>query len=74
MFPKDVKRKRAWELWLIGQPNFLKEDGTNGCILPYRLMDPKLLPKQIANKLKVEWRPVFKHMEAATDLPNLNEN
>ena len=74
MFPKDVKRKRAWELWLIGQPNFLKEDGTNGCILPYRLMDPKLLPKQIANKLKVEWRPVLKHMEAATDLPNLNEN
>ena len=43
-------------------------------ILPFRLMDPKLLPKPIANKLKVEWRPVLKAMEAAPELPSLAPN
>ena len=35
-------------------------------------MDPKLLPKKVSNNFKVEWHPVLKHMEAATDLPDLN--
>ena len=28
MFPSDCKRKLAWELWVIGQPNYLLQDGT----------------------------------------------
>lgn len=73
MFPSDCKRKRAWELWLIGQPNYMLQDGTRGCILPYRRMNPRLLPKKIANKLKVEWRPILNYMESAPNLPDLNE-
>ena len=72
MFPSDCKRKRAWELWLIGQPNYMLQDGTRGCILPYRRMNPRLLPKNIANKLKVEWRPILNKMASAPNLPDLN--
>ena len=46
MFPSDYKRKRAWELWLIRQPNYMAENGTTGAILPYCLMSPRLLPKK----------------------------
>ena len=49
------------------------QDGTRGCILPYRRMNPRLLPKNIANKLKVEWRPILNYMESAPNLPDLNE-
>ena len=62
LFPTDCKRKRAWELWLIGQPSYMAPDGTIGGILPYRLMSPKLLPIKVGNKLKIEWRPVLAHM------------
>ena len=72
-FLSDSKRKQAWELWLIGQPNYMLQDGTRGCILPYRRMNPRLLPKNIANKLTVEWRPILNYMESAPNLPDLNE-
>ena len=49
------------------------QDGTRGCILPYRCMNPRLLPKNIANKLTVEWRPILNYMESAPNLPDLNE-
>ena len=48
-------------------------DGTIGGILPYRLMNPKLLPIKVANKLKIEWRPVLAHMQSAIDLSNLKQ-
>ena len=74
MFPSDCRRKRAWELWLIGQPNYMAVDGTTGAILPYRLMNPRLLPKKVANKLKLEWRPILSHMTSAKNLPNLSQD
>ena len=49
------------------------QDGTRGCILPYRCMNPRLLPKNIANKLTVKWRPILNYMESAPNLPDLNE-
>ena len=73
LFPIDCKRKRAWGLWLIGQPSYMALDGTIAPILPYHLMSPKLLPKKVANKLKVEWRPVLAHMQSAVDLSNLKQ-
>ena len=36
-------------------------------------MNPRLLPKNIANKLTVEWRPILNYMESAPNLPDLNE-
>ena len=36
-------------------------------------MNPRLVPKNIANKLKVEWRPILNYIESAPNLPDLNE-
>ena len=36
-------------------------------------MNPRLLPKDIANKLKVEWRPNLNYMESAPNPPDLND-
>ena len=36
-------------------------------------MSPKLLPRKVANKLKIEWRPVLAHIQSAVDLSNLKQ-
>lgn len=71
-FPMDCKRRRAWELWLIGQPNYQKENGENAPIMPFQRMDPKMLPKKLANKYTLQWRPIMKRMMEAPDLPSLS--
>ena len=35
-FPKEVRRRRGWELWLVGLPNYKKENGELAPIMPFR--------------------------------------
>ena len=69
MFPAKCNRKRAWELWILGQPNYVLADGTSAPVMPFMKLDPKLMPKKRASKLKLEWRPVLSVMSKAPGLP-----
>ena len=66
VFPK-VSRRKGWDYWLLGMPNFkeIKPNGTTELhpIMPFRLMNPKLLPKKARSSLTVNWRPVFTIMD-----------
>ena len=73
IFPVDCCRKRAWDMWLLGQPSYRKQNGDIAPIMPYRLLNPKYLPMKLATKLKVEWKPVLKMMSEAPDLPLMPE-
>jgi hypothetical protein len=73
-FPKDARRKKAWELLLIGQPNYKNEKGDHAPIMPFSRMLPRCLPKVISNQLKLNWRPIMNKMMEAPDLPSLNAN
>ncbi len=68
-FPKSCSRRRAWELWLIGMPNFITADGRKAPVMPFRRMKPKFLPKKVANKFKNEWVPCMTKMLNAPNLP-----
>jgi hypothetical protein len=61
-FPDKCLRRRGWELWLIGLPNFHNEDGNLAPIMPFRRFNPKFLPKKIAVKFKTEWRVIYSKM------------
>jgi hypothetical protein len=37
-------------------------------IRPFRLLQPKMLEPQLANKLKLEWRPILRMMECTPGL------
>ena len=72
-FPNSTKRKRAWELWLLGQPGFQLEDGTPAPIPPFRKLVPTLLPQKLRSKFKAEWRPILQKMNSATAMPSLDQ-
>ena len=72
-FPTSTKRKRAWELWLLGQAGFQLEDGTPAPISPFRKLVPTLLSQKLKYKFKVEWRPILQKMSSATAMPNLDQ-
>ena len=59
-------------MWLVGLPQYRKQNGELSPIMPFRLFKPRFLPKRIVNQLKLNWRPIFSKMEEATSLPNLN--
>ena len=69
-FPKACTLRRAFEMWLVGLPNFKNESSEATPIMPFRRMNPKSLPKKLANKFKIEWRPILSKMLEA---PNLSE-
>jgi len=63
-FPADVKRQRAWTLWLKGM-DFL----TTHPVRPFRFLKATMLPtpdlkKQFTN----EWKPIMLKMEKAAGL------
>lgn len=68
-FPKSCSRRRAFDLWLLGLPNFKTVDGKDAPIMPFRRMKPKYLPKVSASKLKIDWVPVMTKMLSAPNLP-----
>ena len=58
-FPEQVKRERAWSLWLKG----MDFKGTEP-IRPFRLLQTKMLPtKQLKNQYRNEWMPILQKME-----------
>ena len=71
-FPKKTKRKRAWELWLRGQPGFQLPDGSPAPIIPFRKIDPLKLPPKQRGKFKTEWRPILTRMNEADGLPEFD--
>ena len=68
VFPSKPKLANAWDLWLLGQPALKSTDGTPTPIRPYRMLQPKMLQQSLANKLKLEWRPIMIMMEGAPGL------
>jgi hypothetical protein len=74
-FP-NAKLHTGWKLWIGGQPGHKvkSQDGTvkDAPIRAFRLLDPKMLPKEARQTFKLKWLPIFKMMEAAPGL-NLDE-
>jgi hypothetical protein len=73
-FPKLCTRRRAFELWLVGMPNFKKENGDKAPVMPFRRMETKFLPKALAHKLSIEWKPIMNKMMEAPNLPDQVRN
>ena len=74
MLPKKFEfakcnRKVGWSYWMLGLPNYVEEqpDGSMKAhpIMPFRLLDPSFLPKNLRSALRVTWHPVFKIMDEA---------
>ena len=40
--------------------------------MPFRDLDPNMLPKKLREKLRNDWIPIFKKMEAAPNTPNFS--
>ena len=57
--PTKVKRKQGWELWLCGMTTHDAQQ-----LRPFRLFQPKFLPKKVKTKFKTEWQPIMRKMEA----------
>ena len=57
--PTKCKRKKAWELWICGMTTHCGER-----IRPFRYFKLSMLPKKVATKLKTEWQPILRKMEA----------
>ena len=68
VFPK-VTRRIGWQFWLLGMPDYQEKqaDGTllSHPIMPFHLLDPKMLPVKARNTLRVNWHPVYKIMDGA---------
>ena len=75
VFPK-VTRYEGWKFWLLGMPDHHEKltEGTTRShpIMPFRYFDDKLLPKIPKNALRVNWWPVYKIMDEAITMDNLN--
>ena len=39
--------------------------------MPYKKLNLKLMPKKLASKLKLDWRPILSAMEKAPGIPNI---
>ena len=58
-FPSDVKRQRAWTLWLKGM-DFLTKDP----VRPFRLLKASMLPtSDLKKQFTNEWKPIMSKME-----------
>ena len=69
--PSQSNLEVGWRLWLCGLP--LNATNVNGNrlqapIRPFRKFSPDMLPKDIKQKLRLHWFPIYKMMESAPDL------
>ncbi len=71
-FPTKATRRKGWQMWLKGLPNYHSQTGEKQPIIPFRDLDPNMLPKKLRVKLRNDWIPIFKKMEAAPNTPNFS--
>ena len=69
MFPKECTRRKGWHLWLQGLPNFRDSDGHPAPIMPFKLMNPKMLPGKLRGTFSNDWQPIYNKMMKCPDLP-----
>jgi hypothetical protein len=66
MFPKKTTRRNGWRLWVSGLPTQR--------IKPFSQFQTTMLPKNVRNIFKTEWRPIFSRMEQGIDISLLTES
>lgn len=71
-FPTKATRRKGWQMWLKGLPNYHSQTGVKQPIIPFRDLDPQMLPKKLKDKLRNDWIPIFQKMETAPNTPNFS--
>ena len=76
-FPKDAKLLTGWQLWVGGQAGYEQVSGVGikrlAPVRPFRLLNKKLLPKEVRTKFRLSWEPIFQMMESAEGM-NVHED
>ena len=76
-FPKDYKLLTEWRLWVGGQAGYEQVSGVGikrlAPVRPFRLLNKKLLPKEVRIKFRLNWEPIFQMMESAEGM-NVHED
>ena len=72
-----MNRRNGWNLWCMGQPSYAYKDGDKiikAPIRPYHKIYCAMLPNQLKNMFRTNWRVLFSIMQGGDEIKVPIEN